>query len=248
MTAPQVIRLRRVGSTQDVLHGFASDGAPSGTVVVAGEQTGGRGRRGRAWGAPPGGLWLSILYRPTSPAAAELVSLRVGLAVARALDGVAPVRLKWPNDLMLGDAKLGGILCEARWQGREPAWVAAGIGINVANELPAEARYGAARLVDAAPAVDAETVLTMILPPLRALALDRAALDADDLAELTARDWLRGRRLAAPLAGLAAGIDADGALLVVTGAGTTVPVRTGSVVLAEAAATAEHLTPEASCC
>ena len=67
----------------DVLHELAPDGAPAGTAVVAGEQTGGRGSRGRPWSSPPGGLWLSVLRRPARRPALELLSLRVGLAVSR---------------------------------------------------------------------------------------------------------------------------------------------------------------------
>ena len=125
----------------DLLHGLAADGAEAGTVVVAGEQTGGRGSRGRGWRSPPGGLWLSALFRPRASAGVELFGLRIGLAVADAIEALGPgvpVDIKWPNDLMVGDRKLGGILCEARWQGEALAWVVAGVGINVANAIPAE--------------------------------------------------------------------------------------------------------------
>ncbi len=89
----------------------------------------GRGSRGRSWHSPRGGLWLSVLLRPA--AAADVLSLRVGLAVETALRSLAPdlhLALKWPNDLMLDDRKVGGILCEARWQGDALGWVAVGLG------------------------------------------------------------------------------------------------------------------------
>jgi BirA family biotin operon repressor/biotin-[acetyl-CoA-carboxylase] ligase len=111
---PELLRFRAVHSTMDVLHDLAAEGAEAGTVVVADEQTGGRGSRGRGWRSPPGGLWLSALYRPGLAAGTELLSLRVGLAVAQAVEALATglrVSIKWPNDLLLDGRKLGGILC-----------------------------------------------------------------------------------------------------------------------------------------
>ena len=129
----------RVDSTMDLLHQLAAEGAAEGTAVIAGEQLEGRGSRGRSWHSPPGGLWLSMLFRPAG-CAVEVMSLRVGLAVAEALDDLVPhpVQLKWPNDLMLGERKVGGILCEARWQGHTLGWVAVGVGMNVRNAVPQE--------------------------------------------------------------------------------------------------------------
>ena len=128
----------RVASTMDLVHELAERGAEAGSMVVATEQLQGRGSRGRPWHSPPGGLWLSALYRPPSTGGLELLSVRVGLAVARALDPYVPtpVRLKWPNDLMHDGRKLGGILCEARWQGAALGWIAVGVGLNVRNPVP----------------------------------------------------------------------------------------------------------------
>src|SRR5215218_3522258 len=110
---PQVHYFERVGSTMDVVHHLAADGALAGTGVLAGEQLEGRGSRGRSWHSPPGGLWMSMLFRPARTGGMEVMSLRVGLAVAEALDHLVPrpIQLKWPNDLMLGEQKVGGILC-----------------------------------------------------------------------------------------------------------------------------------------
>lgn len=238
MSGPRLIRLERVDSTQDVLHAHAADGAPSGTAVAAGEQTGGRGRRGREWSSPPGGVWLSVLYRPRSGTAAELLSLRVGLAAAAALDGVVgeeTVALKWPNDLMLGDAKVGGVLCEARWQGDQPAWVVAGIGVNVHNVPPPDARLPVARLADRLPRIGVDDVLGPLLQALRGVDPSRPELMPDEVAAFGARDWLRGRELAEPVAGSASGIDRSGALLVRTSSGAVDRVRAGTVVLAGSA-------------
>src|SRR3954466_4494350 len=104
----------------DLVHELAEKGAEAGSMVVATEQLQGRCYSGRSWHSPPGGLWLSALYRPPSTGGLELLSDRVGLAVARALDShvPTPVRLKWPNDLILYGRKLGGILRDARLQGK----------------------------------------------------------------------------------------------------------------------------------
>ena len=101
---PSLLLFDAVGSTLDVAHRVAPT-APSGTLVLADEQTAGRGRYGRRWDSRPGaGIWLTIIERPTDARALDVLSLRCGLYAAEALDAVAGVRvgLKWPNDLYLG--------------------------------------------------------------------------------------------------------------------------------------------------
>jgi BirA family biotin operon repressor/biotin-[acetyl-CoA-carboxylase] ligase len=238
MSAP-LHRLGRIGSTMDHLHELAAGGAPAGTAVVAEAQTGGRGSRGRVWESPPGGLWLSVLYRPATAAGAELLSLRLGLAVAEALDGMAPgvrIALKWPNDLILADRKVGGILCEARWQGESPGWIVAGLGLNVTNPIPEHLHATAVALASAAPEATVEAVLPAILESLRRPPAEGERLEAGEWRRLAARDWLRGRVVRAPLAGRVEGIAEDGALLVRSGEEIT-PLRAGHVELAEAAFT-----------
>lgn len=117
-------------STSTHLLALARDGAPEGTIVVAGEQTAGRGRFNRTWHSAPGlGLWLSLLLRPrVPPASVASVTLVAGLAVADAVDAAcgAPgtARLKWPNDVWVHGRKLAGILAET--PGRTPPQPAAG--------------------------------------------------------------------------------------------------------------------------
>jgi BirA family biotin operon repressor/biotin-[acetyl-CoA-carboxylase] ligase len=233
---PRVLRFPAVGSTMDLLHELAASGAESGTVVVAGEQTAGRGSRGRAWRSPPGGLWLSTLYRPPTAAGVQLLSLRVGLAVAAAVEAVGSglrVAIKWPNDLMLDDRKLGGVLCEARWQGEGLGWIVAGVGLNVANVLPSDLASGAIRLADRVPGIDPDALEPGITRRLRGLDASGDRLDAAELAALRSRDWLRGRMLQAPVAGRVEGIADDGALLVRNGTGVLESVRAGTVELAQ---------------
>lgn len=218
--------LDRVGSTQDEIHRLAVDGAPHGTVVVAAEQTGGRGTRGRGWSSSRGGLWLTVLLRPAAPPVVEGLSLRVGLAVAALLDRFEGLRiaLKWPNDLLQGGRKLGGILCEARWAGDRPEWVAVGLGLNVRNVLGPELAGQAVSLEALGVDVSADD----LAGPAAAAILEAGArsgpLTAGETAAFAARDWLRGREVTAPVAGVVTGVGPDGLLLVRTPAGTVVAV------------------------
>ncbi len=128
-------------STNDRALAWARAGAVHGACVTADQQTAGRGRLGRRWDSPSaGGLYLSIVLRPVglyatnwSPDWAGL-GLAVGLGVRAGLAAWVPqAKLKWPNDILVDGRKLGGVLCEMRWQGTVPDAVA-GIGINVAQQ------------------------------------------------------------------------------------------------------------------
>lgn len=105
----------RLETTQATARALAEGGAPDGTVVIAEEQTGGRGRLERAYFCPPGGIWCTLVLRgPLELANAPLVALATGIAMARAVAEVAAVTpvLKWPNDLLLDGRKICGILTE----------------------------------------------------------------------------------------------------------------------------------------
>lgn len=222
-------------STQDVLHRMAEDGAPDGTVVVAEVQQGARGTRGRTWLAPFGGLWMSVLVRPKAAAAGEVLSLRAGLAVARTLaaySALPALGLKWPNDLFLGDRKVGGLLCEARWRGSELWWVVIGLGLNVANPVPAGLEGQAATLAEYDPTLTPEALLGPLAAALATLGDAGATLTAEERQEFATRHWLKGRRLSGPVPGVAGAVAADGALLVALEEGGTMAVRATSVVLA----------------
>jgi BirA family transcriptional regulator, biotin operon repressor / biotin---[acetyl-CoA-carboxylase] ligase len=142
------------GSTNADALELARDGAPEGIVVVADHQTAGRGRRSRTWTAPPGAsLLVSVLLRPPAGVAGA-VTMAVAVSMAEAVADLARVEagLKWPNDLVVGDRKLAGILAEADWPAgatmsagwRAPAAhervsMVVGIGLNVSWPAPAEA-------------------------------------------------------------------------------------------------------------
>jgi BirA family biotin operon repressor/biotin-[acetyl-CoA-carboxylase] ligase len=227
--SPRVVLFREVTSTLDVAHPLARAGAPEGTLILAERQTAGRGRSGRAWASEEGaGIWSTLIARPTDDAALEVLSLRVGLALARALEEFTDgeIAVKWPNDLMLDGGKLGGILIESRWREERVDWVAIGIGINC--RIPRDVLH--ARTLREG--VDRVNVLAAFVPAVRAAAAARGALTAPELHEFERRDWARGRRCTSPVPGLVRGIDARGALLVHTGAGE-VAARTGSLILEE---------------
>jgi len=219
----------RVDSTNDVARALAEDGAPEGTVVIAREQTRGRGRGERTWFSPPGsGLYLSMVFRPAGLENPNLLPVLAGLGVAGQLGSGFPglaARLKWPNDIMVGDGKLAGILCEAAWEGDAPRHLVVGIGINVkpfGPKAPADVAKSATsleeatgtevKLVDAADAAIQGLEAEMHDPP---AALDVARLDSVDRL-----DWLRDRRVRMKMEaaeesvrGVAVGIAPDGALL-----------------------------------
>ncbi|HEU5305102.1 MAG TPA: biotin--[acetyl-CoA-carboxylase] ligase [Gemmatimonadales bacterium] len=232
--APRLYHFERVGSTMDVIHQLAANGAEAGTAVMAGEQLEGRGSRGRTWHSPSGGLWLSMLFRPRSVAGVEVTSIRIGLAVAEAVDRFAahPVELKWPNDLVLDDRKLGGVLCEARWQGDALGWIAVGLGMNVRNPIPDDLSAVAISLAAGRPDITPEGVADPIVMALRRLDLGAGRLSAGEMEQFARRDWLRGRQVQEPLSGTAAGLQDDGALLVRPVRGPAVPLRSGPVELA----------------
>ncbi len=218
-----------VGSTMDLAHAAAGQGAAAGTLILANEQNAGRGRGGRRWSsAPGGGLWMTLIERPASPSGLDVLSLRVGLQMAEALDALAGerVRLKWPNDLYLGDGKLAGILIEARWRDQRVEWVAIGVGVNI---VPAADVQGAAGL---AAGVSRLQALDAVLPALRAAAAVEGPLTVHELSRYAARDLSVGRWAVQPAHGVVAGISRTGELMVDTSSGP-VACRTGSLVFAE---------------
>ncbi len=144
-----LVALQSVGSTNDEAARMAEAGAREGTVVWAREQTGGRGRRGRIWASPVGNLYSSTILRPDCPAArAAELGFVAALAVADMVPASRQVRVKWPNDVMVDDGKVAGILPESSIGADGKAeHVVLGIGVNVsfAPELP-EMRYRGACL------------------------------------------------------------------------------------------------------
>jgi BirA family transcriptional regulator, biotin operon repressor / biotin---[acetyl-CoA-carboxylase] ligase len=227
---PRVELLESTTSTLDVAHRIAAEGAPAGTLVVANEQTAGRGRGGKSWQSSRGaGIWLTLIERPTDSSGLEVLSLRVGLAAAEALDRFAPepIRLKWPNDLYLDRGKLAGILVEARWREGAVEWVAIGLGVNVSAPQEVENAAGLE------PGTDRLDVLGELVPALRVAAQAHGALGSSEREEFNARDMARGKACVQPAIGRVAGITPTGELLIAL-ADSVIPFRSGSLVLRDA--------------
>jgi len=146
---PAVEWPEELASTSDRLKALARAGAPEWTTVLADRQTGGRGREGRAWASPPGGLYLSVLLRPRFEKVG-LLPLAAGVAVAEAAGELGVrVELKWPNDVLASGRKLAGILSEAASGPGGVEWVVLGVGVNVAIDpaaLPPEVAGSATSL------------------------------------------------------------------------------------------------------
>lgn len=230
---------RVTGSTNDDAKALAAAGAAEGTVVLASRQTGGRGRMGRGWESPSGGVYLSVVVRPAvavheAPPLALTAALGVSLGVESL--GVS-CGVKWPNDVLLGDGKLAGVLLEVAAEADALAWAVVGVGVNV---RPAGKRVeGAAYLADAIdPAPGLAAVAAAVLD---GLAESYSALTSAGFAAVrdayARRLALAGRAVVvrdrngdAVAQGVARGVDEWGRLLV-EGSGGTVAVAAGEVTL-----------------
>jgi len=223
---PAGIDLRRhesLPSTMDAAAALAHDGVAHGVVVVAAEQTAGRGRRGTQWASPAGaGLYLSFVARPANAASTSLITLAAGVGVR---DGIAAATglgadLKWPNDLIVGKRKLAGILAEGLAIGTPQQAVIIGVGINIqpAAYPPDVAARATSLEGELGRGIDSDDVLESVLEHL----WNRLAL-----LERRPGDILQAWRAASPNAigtrvewdgrhGMTAGIDESGALLVKT--------------------------------
>ncbi len=214
------LHLRLTDSTNERARELVEAGAPSGTVVTASEQSAGRGRRGRVWSAPAGeALLYSAVLRPLE-LDHLLLPLAVPIAVCEAIESLAPVTcaIKWPNDVWVSERKVAGVLIEAR----PPEWAVIGVGVNVAIEddaFPDELRWPAISVGHGASVAGARDALST------ALGEWVDAPQAAVLEAFRARDALAGREVSwegagiEPGAGVAAGVDARGNLIVEPGGG-----------------------------
>ncbi len=235
------------GSTNADLLARVADGAPEGTVLVAEQQSAGRGRLGRTWTAPPhAALTFSLLLRPVQVPRARLgwLPLLAGVAVAAAVRDVTGLdaQLKWPNDVLLGSAKLAGLLAESAGDA-----VVIGIGLNVSTEPPDLPPPGPGALpatslrLAGSPVLDRVALLAAVLAGLerRYRTWSRVFGDAERSglrAEYTRWCATLGRRVRVELPGgrtldgVAAGVDADGRLLLSVPSGPDRPVAAGDIV------------------
>jgi BirA family biotin operon repressor/biotin-[acetyl-CoA-carboxylase] ligase len=211
----------RIGSTNDEARQLAASGAPHGTVVHADEQVAGRGRFGRTWFSPPGNLYLSVVLRlDLLPANSTELSFLTALTVADAVDALLPKQikstLKWPNDVLVNDGKIAGILVETV----DGAQII-GIGLNVL-EAPRNAPYKTSTLVGAGGIATVDGARDILLDSLAKHLAAWAEHGFDPIREA----WLaRAHPIGTPLRasvgglseeGLFAGLDVDGAMLLDT--------------------------------
>jgi BirA family biotin operon repressor/biotin-[acetyl-CoA-carboxylase] ligase len=213
-------------STQDLVLRLASAGEAEGLAVLARRQTAGRGREGRAWDSPSGNLHLTLLLRPGGPARhAPQWALLSAVVLAEALGSFLPdptaIRLKWPNDLLLGEAKLAGVLCEsAADMAGGIEWLVIGLGANLAMAPPVQGR-AVACLAELAPPPAPEAVAARILHAVEAWRGRGFAAVRD---AWMARGPASGQPItlragAGSVQGLYAGLAPDGSLMLDTGTG-----------------------------
>jgi BirA family biotin operon repressor/biotin-[acetyl-CoA-carboxylase] ligase len=256
VTDPMWVRIEggaETSSTNDDARDLARAGAPEGTVVVAARQTAGRGRLGRTWASPHGGVYLSMVLRPQlAPVSVAPLALVVGLGVARALErmGATP-SLKWPNDVLLGTGKVAGILLEMSAEADRVDWVVAGVGTNVsppqASGLESEPEWVAAsaaggfgsgflsiEVPDVSRPVVAAAILDGVAETYRIFLVRGFSAMRDEWNE---RDALHGTDIVVSNAqgvsvasGRADGVDAEGRLVVISPSGVQA-IAAGEVTL-----------------
>ncbi len=238
--------VRVTGSTNADAVAAARDGAPHGSVFFADEQLAGRGRGGHGWISVAGeGLYVSVLLRPQIPASRlPFLPLAAGLAAAEAIHAISglTVDLRWPNDLLIGPRKTGGILAETTSQSKGPPHeVVVGIGINVHQRAfpPGLATPATSLDLESGKHLSRQTLLAALL---KSLEREASAL-ADPAATATiaerleqASTWIRGRKVEVhgpqTCTGVTAGLDDHGFLRVATANGL-VTVQTGGLREAE---------------
>ncbi len=213
-------------STQDLVLRLAAAGEPEGLALLARRQTAGRGQQGRGWDSRAGNLHLTVLLRPGGPARlapqwALLAAVALAEALSEGLPDPAAIRLKWPNDLLLGGAKLAGVLCESAADAAGGIeWLAIGFGANLATAPEVEGR-AVACLAEIGPPPPPEAVAARVLHAVehwrgRRFEAVREAWMARGPAPgqpITLRGWQSSTE------GLYAGLARDGSLLLDTGTG-----------------------------
>jgi BirA family biotin operon repressor/biotin-[acetyl-CoA-carboxylase] ligase len=238
-----------IDSTNNYLMQMPGPEPQKSNVAVTSNQTAGRGRHGKTWQSPPGsGLCLSAAYTfAARPDNLSALTLALGLGAIDALEelGARDLELKWPNDLVALDGKLGGILTEVQPQSPGAVSVVAGIGVNV--DLDAELDFGietdwARRAVDLQDICDAvpthEEVAGKITKHLLNAFVDFEISGFAAVAERWSKyDWLLGREITIDISdkqfsGIGAGVADDGALLVDTADAGIRRVTSGTIVIA----------------
>lgn len=234
----RILYLSSTGSTMDVARAEAEAGAREGTLVLAEEQTAGRGRFQRTWVSPAGkNLYFTLILRPE---AQRLRSLSIGaaLAICQAVEEIAGLepRIKWPNDVRVGERKLAGILIEGETSGQTPRYALVGIGVNVnydVEEAQEIAAIATSLKRELGREMDRELLLAAVLNRFERLYHEATG---SVLEAWRARLETLGRRVRVALGGetyegLATGVDGSGNLLLELEDGRTLTLEAGEVTL-----------------
>jgi BirA family biotin operon repressor/biotin-[acetyl-CoA-carboxylase] ligase len=229
----QRIEMESCASTNDEAARLARAGAKHGTVVIAQRQTRGRGRDGRVWESPPGGLYVSAVLRPSLPVAqVPPMTLAIGVGLCEAVKTTGAVgSLKWPNDLLVDGRKLAGVLVEAQSQGNKLESVVVGIGVNLTGELPDSLGERAITLDEAAGTkINRELFIEVLLAQVERWVDRYAAVGLEAIIPAWQQRMAPGLAArAAGLVGIVEGLDAEGSLLLRDDQGTVHRVRSGDV-------------------
>jgi BirA family biotin operon repressor/biotin-[acetyl-CoA-carboxylase] ligase len=235
------VNLEETPSTQDYAKSLAENGASEGTVVKATTQARGRGRLGRRWLSPPGGLWFSVILRPVSrPSEITGLTLMAAVSIAEAVNTVTDVKagIKWPNDILVGGKKLGGILTEMTAEMNRVRYVILGVGVNVnfnTSILPHDLLMPATSLEEeTGREVDLDGLLEACLANLNRDYEGFRENFADIISRWKALSVVIGQNVVVSqpgrvISGIAVDIDKDGALLVKDGEGIDHLVHAGDL-------------------
>jgi BirA family biotin operon repressor/biotin-[acetyl-CoA-carboxylase] ligase len=242
----RLIILDKVDSTQNRLREMAARGEPEGAALMAIEQTKGRGSGNRDWHSPAGkNLAFSLLLRPSMELKiAPLLGLMCSVAIAEAIDQYCPARaqVKWPNDVIVGNRKMAGVLSEAEIRGRELDFVIMGVGINIntgPGDLPSNIRSPATSLyMESGRIVEIKEVALVTLEKISAHYHNLARCGPQGIRDAWKRRWAhKGMRVTREnVTGTALGIDETGALLIRSCDGSVNRITSGDVNIPEKSA------------
>jgi BirA family biotin operon repressor/biotin-[acetyl-CoA-carboxylase] ligase len=242
----QRIDLEACTSTNDEAARMARAGAKHGTVVIAERQDAGRGRDGRTWASPSGGLYLSAILRPLLPLAdVPPMTLAIGIGLCDAIRAMgARAELKWPNDVLVGGRKLAGVLVESQSQGGKLETVVVGIGVNL-DATPRDVASTAISLAEAiagsgakaCDAIDREAFIAQLLANVERWIDRYIAVGIEAIVPAWQQRMALGLvARTQDVIGEIAGLDDDGALLLRDDAGQVHRVRSGDVEVIRPAA------------
>jgi BirA family biotin operon repressor/biotin-[acetyl-CoA-carboxylase] ligase len=236
----RIVYLTSTGSTMDVARADAQAGAVQGTVVIAEEQSAGRGRFGRSWVSPAGkNLYFTVILRPGAEMLRAL-SVASPLAICQAIEantGLSPA-IKWPNDVLISGRKVAGVLIETELSGASPQFSLVGIGLNVNFDIPGDSEIAAiATSLKGELGRDASRaeVLASILNAMESL-LETAGRGESIVPGWKARLETLGRAVTVTFhgqtyEGVAEDVDTDGNLLLRDGSGELLTIEAGEVTL-----------------